>query len=68
MKATRQPYKRGAKQFLAMMEVGQTCHDDGRFNWRGVQAIASRLEKDLNYEVEYRFSKKGNDKIVTRVR
>lgn len=65
----RAEYRKGATALLAGMKVGEKYWDDGRFNWRSLQAIAARLEKYLNLEVEYVFrSNKTQGKSVVRVR
>lgn len=63
----RQAYRWGAKQYLSSMEVGETRRDDGRFNWRGLQYIASRIQKDYGCKYVFRTKQKAGYRQVTRI-
>lgn len=66
MKKQRQPYKWGAKCFLANMEVGETHKDAGQYNWRGLQVEASRLK--YVYGGVWKFTTTREGRQVTRIR
>ena len=53
--AYRLQYRRGATEFLASMQVGETIEDDGTFNWRAMQSIACRLENDSRNTMKWQF-------------
>lgn len=65
----RNTYKRGATEFLASMQVGETFEDDGSFNWRGMQSIACRLESDSRFTMKWVFRTRYTTGVrwVTRV-
>lgn len=65
MKKKRQPYRWGAKRYLAEMEIGEQRADDGRFVWKNVQATASRLAND--YGSRFKFTTTPAGRFVTRV-
>ena len=64
----RRPYKRGAKEFLLSMEVGQRIefvHDD-ILHYKGVKAIATKLKQDVGVAFEFR-TKRDKRRFITRV-
>lgn len=63
----RQPYKWGAKQFLATMEVGERREIDTKlFNYRGMQAQANRLKQE--YDSRWSFETTPTGRYVIRVK
>lgn len=69
MNTNRKQYRWGCKALLASMKVGDKYWDDGRFNWRSLRCIATRLENDFNHEVKYVFrSNKTQGRSLVRVK
>lgn len=63
----RQPYKWGAKRFLASMEVGEKREiDTDKFHFRGMQAVASRLKKE--YDCGWSFEATPTGRFVIRIK
>ena len=62
---SREPYKWGAKAYLASMEVGEERIDDGTFNWRYLACTACSLTRV--YGSRFSFSSKGGVNKVKRV-
>lgn len=63
----RNPYKWGAKEYLASMEVGETRRDDGRFDWRGLQSVASHMYWEYWCKYRFRSYPKKGYREVTRL-
>lgn len=66
--ANRTPQKRGVKEYLVSMEVGETRRDDGSLNWASVRRIAHMLKDDYGCEYVFRTSHRFNYRQVTRVK
>ena len=63
----RQPYRWGAKEYLSSMEVGETRHDDGQFSWRGLQCVASVMQKDYGCKFVFRTKYRKGVRTVKRI-
>ena len=64
----RSPQRRGVKDYLVSMEVGETRRDDGSLNWTSVRQIACMLKNDYGCEYVFRTKQKLKYRQVTRVK
>ena len=62
----RNPYRRGAKQYLLSMELGEERIDDGRFNWRYLAQNACYVAKYSG--TKFSFSSKGGINKIKRIK
>ena len=66
--ANRTPQRRGVKEFLVSMEIGETRRDDGSLNWASVRRIACMLKRDYGCDFVFRTKQKLKYRQVTRVK
>ena len=66
--ANRTPQRRGVKEFLVSMEIGETRRDDGSLNWASVRRIACMLKRDYGCDFVFRAKQKLKYRQVTRVK
>ena len=62
----RQPYKRGAKEYLTSFQVGETRKFDGSFRYGSLRSMATHLKKDFG--CLFCFFTTSEGKFITRIR
>ena len=61
----RNPYRRGAKAYLASFDVGEKREYKETFCWENLRSIASRMKSDFG--CKFTFCKDGVTKYITRL-
>lgn len=64
-KKKRNPYRRGAKAYLASFDVGETRQFQPEFNWDSLRSIASIMKR--HFGCRYVFSTTGSTRHITRI-
>lgn len=62
----RSPYRKGAKQYLLSMELGEERIDDDRFNWRYLAQNACYLSRYSG--TKFSFSSKDGINKIKRIK
>ena len=62
----RNPYRRGAKAYLASFDVGETKVFHNDLNWDILRSIACHMKKDFG--CEFTFNKSGVTRYITRTK
>ena len=62
----RNPYRRGAKAYLASFDVGETKVFHNDLNWDSLRSIACHMKKDFG--CEFTFNKSGVTRYITRTK
>lgn len=66
-KKPRAKYKRGAKEYLSSINVGEVIEWDGRFPWRSLSCIACKLRKDYGCVFRFTTIEETNKKVIMRL-
>lgn len=64
-KKKRNPYRRGAKAYLASFNVGETRQFQHDYNWESLRSIATMIKADFG--CRYVFSTTGSTRHITRI-